>query len=159
ARLIGPLGMTTLGVSQWVIEVLCGRQQIRVREHTIAGFGPALRLEVGEQRSRIAKATRIELETDESGEGLLRRSHGCPATAQSLADLIAAGQMLAGLVDYDVDPAGADDEEVLQGRQRLLLVLCRRRIDQSPADFVAEVGDVRAIDVRCHVLDLRGVEL
>ncbi len=101
----------------------------------------------------------IELESDEGGEGLLRRAGGRPSTAQGLADLLASRKLLARGIDDDVDPAGDDRKEVLQGRQRPLLLVRRRRVEESLADVVAEVGDVRGIDRRSHLLDLRGVDL
>ena len=128
-------------------------------EHLVPGLGPALRLEIGEQGGGVAQPSRIELQTDESGEGLLRRSGRRAAATQRFPDLIAAGQMRAGLVDDDIDPAGDDGEQVLQGGQCLLLVVSRRRVEQALSDVVAEVGDVRRVDVRGHVLDLRGIDL
>ena len=62
ARFVGPFGLTSLGIAQRVVQILRGRQQIRMGEHAIAGFGAALRLEVREERGSIAEATGVELE-------------------------------------------------------------------------------------------------
>ena len=158
-RLARPFGLPPLGVAEGIVEILRGRQQVRVGEHLVPGLRSALRLEVGEERSGIAETARVELQTHESGEGLLGRTGSRPTATQGLADLIAARQVRTRRVDDDVDPAGDDGEEILERSQGLLLVLGRRRVEQTLANVVAEIGDVRGIDRGGHVLDLRSVHL
>src|SRR5699024_12427605 len=107
----------------------------------------------------VAQPWRSGLQADESGGGLRRRSGRRAAATQRFPDLIAAGQLRAGLVDDDIDPAGDDGEQVLQGGQCLLLVVSRRRVEQPLSDVVAEVGDVRRVDARGHVLYMRAIYL
>ena len=94
--------------------------------HTVASLGALTGPQRGPQGGRVAESAGSQLETDQRGEGLLRRTADGTAAAYGLLQLGGRGHpLLGGLADDLVDPALHECQRDLQPLESSLL---RRRL-------------------------------
>ena len=147
----------------WLVEIVRGRQQIRVLPHGVAGVDAAGLRQLLPQHRGLPQFSGPQLETDQRCEGLLGGAAGRPSSAQRLAQRRCAGDPLAKrIVDRGLHPALDERQQRLQPLQRSGLLGRGLRLENALVEQLLHLRGVRQrrrVEPGCELLDAGHVDL